>query len=308
MNSQKDDNKNEELRPTVNLVRQQLASLSRFGLMDLPKPTGRWVLDGEQPDLESGQPVSEVPGQAGEQEAAVGADSGTTAAAGNTQTVPSSRLRGEATTEMDVAQGEVARSLPSAPYPDLVPLDERPRELEILSNQVASCVRCAELSSCRTQTVFGVGNPAARLCFLGEGPGAEEDRQGVPFVGAAGQLLDKILEACRMRREDVYIMNCVKCRPPGNRNPDGAELDHCWPYAVGQLEILQPEFICCLGSVAAKTLLDTHLSIGRLRQTFHDYRGSRVMVTYHPAYLLRNPDAKKLVWDDMKLLIREMGI
>ena len=282
-------------------------------MTDLPRATGRWVLDDEEADSQPGQAVSAPPGPAGEQ--APGAATGTgSKPVESDRNNPANRSPAEPNTAdesnaaEETAPGEVARSLPGAAYPESVPPDQRPRELEVLSNQVASCVRCDELSSCRTQTVFGVGNPSARLVFLGEGPGAEEDRQGLPFVGAAGQLLDKIILACQWQREDVYIMNCVKCRPPGNRNPDGSELDHCWPYAVRQLEILQPEFICCLGSVAAKTLLQTELSIGRLRQSFHPYRGSRVMVTYHPAYLLRNPDAKKLVWDDMKLLIREMGI
>ena len=277
-------------------------------MTDLPCPTGRWVLDEEQPAGEPAQAVAESAVLVEPSRIADAADTPTVATPGTTREDSSSRLADNATIAAGTVQSEVARSLPDVPYPDLVPRDRRSSELEILSNQVSGCVRCEELASCRTRTVFGVGNPAARLCFLGEGPGAEEDRQGVPFVGAAGQLLDKIIEACGLQRDDVYIMNCVKCRPPGNRNPESAELDQCWPYAVGQLEILQPEFICCLGSVAAKTLLETHLSIGRLRQSFHQYRGSRVMVTYHPAYLLRNPDAKKLVWDDMKLLIREMGI
>jgi DNA polymerase len=144
--------------------------------------------------------------------------------------------------------------------------------------------------------------------FLGEGPGANEDRLGEPFVGEAGQLLDKIMGACKLARSDVYILNTVKCRPPANRNPSQDELANCWGYAEKQLEILQPEFICCLGSVAARTLLKTTQSIGRLRRQFHSYRGSRVLVTYHPAYLLRTPSAKKHVWEDMKLLMKEMGV
>lgn len=143
---------------------------------------------------------------------------------------------------------------------------------------------------------------------MGEGPGADEDRIGEPFVGAAGQLLDKILNACTLSRDDVYILNTVKCRPPGNRNPAESELENCWPYAVRQLEIIQPEFICCLGSVAAKTVLETKLSIGKLRGQFHQLGSSKVVVTYHPAYLLRTPSAKKHTWNDMKMLMSEMGI
>jgi DNA polymerase len=146
------------------------------------------------------------------------------------------------------------------------------------------------------------------LVFIGEGPGADEDRVGEPFVGAAGKKLDKIIAAIKMDRSDVYILNTVKCRPPANRNPSLSELDHCWEYAERQLEVLQPEFICCLGSVAAKRVLNTTRPLGQLRQQFYSYRGSRVLVTYHPAYLLRTESANRLVWEDMKLLMKEMGI
>ena len=190
---------------------------------------------------------------------------------------------------------------------ELLQVDPRAEQLSILSQEVSQCTRCSELVSCRNKTVFGVGDPMAELCFLGEGPGADEDRQGEPFVGRAGQLLDKILGACKMSRKQVYILNTVKCRPPGNRNPNELELENCWPYAVRQLELIQPKFICCLGSVAAKTLLNTTQSIGRMRGQFFQYRGSQVVVTYHPAYLLRNPSAKRQVWDDMKMLMAAMG-
>jgi len=179
--------------------------------------------------------------------------------------------------------------------------------LEALQREVAGCTRCGELASTRTQTVFGVGNPRARLCFLGEAPGADEDRLGEPFVGRAGQLLNKILEACNLRREDVYILNILKCRPPGNRNPTPDEAHNCRRFLDRQLALIQPEFICCLGSIAAQNLLGTMESIGRMRGKVHDYRDIRVVCTYHPAYLLRNPSAKKQTWDDMKLLMREMG-
>ncbi len=186
-------------------------------------------------------------------------------------------------------------------------LPQRQEQMAILDEQVAGCTRCSELATCRTNTVFGVGNLRPQLCFLGEGPGADEDRQGEPFVGQAGKLLNKIIEACKMSRDDVYILNTVKCRPPANRNPNESELENCWPFAVQQLEILQPEFICCLGSVAARTLLKTKQSIGKMRGQFFRFRGSQVVVTYHPAYLLRNPSAKRQVWDDMKMLLTAMG-
>jgi DNA polymerase len=180
--------------------------------------------------------------------------------------------------------------------------------LPILQQEVAGCTRCDELARTRTQTVFGVGNPNARLCFVGEAPGADEDRLGEPFVGRAGQLLTKIIEACRMKREDVYILNMIKCRPPGNRNPLPDELANCRGYLERQLALIRPEYLCCLGAVAAQNLLGTTVSIGKLRGKVHACRGAKLVCTYHPAYLLRNPSAKKDTWEDMKLLMREMGV
>ncbi len=180
--------------------------------------------------------------------------------------------------------------------------------LEVIRREVACCTRCDELAATRTQTVFGVGNPQARLCFLGEAPGADEDKQGEPFVGRAGQLLTKIIEACTLKREDVYILNVLKCRPPGNRTPLPDEVANCRGYLDRQLEIIRPEFICCLGGVAAQRLLDTTDTIGRLRGRFFERDGIQVVCTYHPAYLLRNPAAKRDVWEDMKMLMHAMGI
>lgn len=181
--------------------------------------------------------------------------------------------------------------------------------LQVLQQEVAGCTRCDILASTRTQTVFGVGNPNARLCFIGEAPGADEDRLGEPFVGRAGQLLTRIIEgAFRMKREDVYICNVLKCRPPGNRNPEPTEAANCRRFLDRQLELVNPEFICCLGAVAAQNLLGTVQTIGKLRGSVHMLRGIKVVCTYHPAYLLRNPAARKDVWDDMQLLLREMGL
>lgn len=185
---------------------------------------------------------------------------------------------------------------------------DRPAALEIVQSDVAACRLCDELAQSRTQTVFGVGDPAARLVFLGEAPGADEDRLGEPFVGRAGQLLTKIIEACTLARDQVYILNILKCRPPGNRNPSPDESANCRPFLLRQLEIIRPEFICCLGAVAAQNLLDTTSPIGKLRGRFHQFQGIQVLATYHPAYLLRNPSAKRATWDDMKLLMRAMGI
>jgi DNA polymerase len=190
----------------------------------------------------------------------------------------------------------------------VVPPAERPMLLDIIRNEVAGCTRCSDLAACRTQTVFGVGNPNARLMFIGEAPGADEDRQGEPFVGRAGQLLTRIIEACKLRREEVFIANVLKCRPPGNRTPLPDEVLNCRGYLERQIAIIRPEIICCVGLVAAQTILNTSVPIGRLRGKFHDYKGTPVVCTYHPAYLLRNPDAKRFVWDDMKMLMRRMGV
>jgi uracil-DNA glycosylase len=185
--------------------------------------------------------------------------------------------------------------------------DPRCTALADVARKVAACTRCRELAETRTQTVFGVGNPYSRLVFCGEAPGADEDRQGEPFVGRAGQLLnDIIVKGMKMRREDVYILNILRCRPPNNRAPLPAEAAACREFLDRQLEIIQPKFICCLGAVAAQNLLGTDTPIGRLRGTFHDYQGIQVICTYHPAYVLRNPQAKKPVWEDIQMLMAEM--
>ena len=181
--------------------------------------------------------------------------------------------------------------------------------LTFLVNRVSKCSRCPELFATRTQTVFGVGKARTDLCFVGEAPGADEDRQGEPFVGAAGKLLNRIIVACGMTREEVYICNIIKCRPPGNRTPLPNEAANCRAHFERQLELVQPKFICALGSTAARYLLNTTQGIGQLRGRFHDYRGIPVICTYHPAYLLphRSPGKKKEVWEDMKMLLAKMG-
>jgi len=179
--------------------------------------------------------------------------------------------------------------------------------LAALEVEFKNCQMC-HLAKTRTQVVFGAGNPEARLMFIGEAPGFDEDKQGLPFVGAAGQLLTKIIEAMKLSREEVYIANCLKCRPPGNRNPEPAEIVSCNPILTRQIEIIQPEIICALGKFAAQTLLRSESPISRLRGKFHDFRGMKLMPTFHPAYLLRNPADKKMVWEDMRLIMRELGI
>jgi uracil-DNA glycosylase len=197
---------------------------------------------------------------------------------------------------------------PAGKPPKSAPPKDRVAALEIIRHEVAGCTRCEVLASTRTQTVFGVGDPHAKICFLGEAPGADEDRTGEPFVGRAGQLLTKMIQACGLQREEVYILNVLKCRPPENRNPLPDEVANCRGYFERQLEIIQPEIICCLGSIAAKSLLQTETAIGKLRGRFHEHNGIPVVCTYHPAYLLRNPPAKGDAWEDLKLMMRKLGV
>lgn len=198
---------------------------------------------------------------------------------------------------------------PTGAYPgQSLPVIQRTDRLSDLARVVAGCTRCDVLAKCRTQTVFGEGSVTPRVVFFGEAPGADEDRTGRPFVGLAGQLLSKMIQACSFAREDVYILNTIKCRPPGNRNPEPSELQNCREFFVSQLEVLRPEYIVCLGLVGSQALLSSTLSIGLLRGKFHKYHESKVVVTYHPAYLLRNPDAKKAAWDDLQMMLRDMGI
>lgn len=193
--------------------------------------------------------------------------------------------------------------LPAGPAPVLSTDRDPEAELADLRVEIGDCRRC-RLSEKRTQVVFGTGSPRARLMFVGEGPGYEEDRQGLPFVGRAGQLLNRILQAMGMSREEVYIANIVKCRPPENRTPLPDECDTCSPFLFRQIAILRPRVICALGSVAVQTLLKTSSSISRLRGEFRCLEdGTPVMPTFHPAYLLRNPEKKKEVWEDMKKIL-----
>jgi DNA polymerase len=167
------------------------------------------------------------------------------------------------------------------------------------------CTKC-RLHQGRTHVVFGVGNPHAELMFVGEAPGRDEDLQGQPFVGRAGQLLTRIIEAIGMKRQDVYIANVIKCRPPNNRNPEGDEIASCEPYLIRQIALVQPRLLVALGTFAAQTLLKTKLPISQLRGRFHTYQGVKLMPTFHPAFLLRNPERKRAVWEDMQMVQREL--
>jgi len=173
-------------------------------------------------------------------------------------------------------------------------------------NEVNQCVKCGELAKSRHSVVFGAGNAKAKLVFVGEAPGHDEDEQGLPFVGSAGQLLTKMIEAMGMSRKDVFICNVLKCRPPQNRNPNPEEIINCSPYLWRQLDLIQPKIICALGKFAAQTLLSSTQTISQLRGNVHDCRGFKLICTFHPAYLLRNPTDKRKAWDDLKKVKAEL--
>jgi DNA polymerase len=174
-------------------------------------------------------------------------------------------------------------------------------DLEAIRVELKNCKRC-KLAPSRKNIVFGSGNPNADLMFVGEAPGADEDERGLPFVGRAGQLLTKIIEAIDMRREDVFICNILKCRPPGNRNPETDEIAACENFLFRQIDAVKPKVICALGAFSAKTLLQTKEPISRIRGNLVDYRGAKLMATFHPAYLLRNPNEKRKVWEDVQAI------
>ncbi len=212
-------------------------------------------------------------------------------------------------------KGTAGTPEPQQQKEDDMPAAPKAAELETIAAEVNKCREC-DLGSTRTNSVPGEGNPNARIMFIGEGPGADEDAQGRPFVGRAGQLLDKIIAACGLKRSDVYIGNILKCRPPDNRDPRADEIINCLPYLQRQIEIINPEIIVALGAHAAKTLLNTTKSIGQLRGQFLEYYTGidkppiKLMATYHPAYLLRNysPDNRRKVWEDMKKVLTELGL
>jgi DNA polymerase len=180
-------------------------------------------------------------------------------------------------------------------------------ELAAIEARAKVCVKCAELSQCRTNVVFGTGNPRAEIMFVGEGPGHDEDVQGLPFVGRSGELLTKIIAAMGFAREEVYIANVVKCRPPENRTPLPDEIANCLPYLLSQIELIQPKVLVALGATAVRALLDVHLGITKMRGHWYTFRSIPIMPTFHPAYLLRNPPAKKEVWEDMKAVLEKLG-
>jgi len=180
--------------------------------------------------------------------------------------------------------------------------------LRLIREDIGDCTRCRLHKQGRKQIVFGVGNPRAELMFIGEAPGADEDEQGEPFVGRAGQLLNNMIKAMGIRREDVYIANIIKCRPPGNRTPERDECETCSPFLMRQIEVIGPKAIVALGAVAAKTLLAINAPMSELRGRWYDFRETKLAVTYHPAYLLRDPRQKKETWKDLQMVMKELGM
>jgi uracil-DNA glycosylase family 4 len=180
--------------------------------------------------------------------------------------------------------------------------------LRLIREDLGDCTRCRLHKQGRKQIVFGVGNPRAKLMFIGEAPGADEDQQGEPFVGRAGQLLNNMIKAMGLRREDVYIANIIKCRPPGNRTPERDECETCSPFLMRQIAAIQPQVIVALGAVAAKTLLAINAPMSELRGHWYDFRGTKLAVTYHPAFLLRDPRQKKETWKDLQMVMKDLGL
>lgn len=269
-------------------LRQRLEALKRAGVDRLPIPL---------PEIQGRNPASRP------------------ATAATTTTRPPDAMPGKPKPAAPVTPKPAPPAAPAALFGgdalegESLPLEARREALTVLAATVAACVRCPELAATRTQTVFGAGDPKARLMFIGEAPGADEDRRGEPFVGRAGQLLtDMITKGMGLRREDVFIANILKCRPPGNRDPSPAEAANCIGYLEQQIAIVRPDYLCLLGLVAARRLLDTALPMNRLRGRWHRVKGVNTIVTYHPAALLRNPAWKKDTWEDLKTLMRAMGL
>jgi uracil-DNA glycosylase family 4 len=204
-----------------------------------------------------------------------------------------------------VADTAAVDPAPSATLPPVI--GDKPSALKLIREDIGECTRC-RLHKGRTNLVFGVGNVNADLMFVGEGPGADEDAQGEPFVGRAGQLLNNMISAMGLRREDVYIANVVKCRPPQNRTPEKDECDTCSPFLMRQIDVIKPKVIVALGAVAAKNLLAVSDSMANLRGRWYDFRNSKLLVTYHPAYLLRDPRQKKEAWKDLQMAMKYLGL
>ena len=206
-----------------------------------------------------------------------------------------------------VAVAVVEENLFAAPKPETGTTDPV-KALRLIREDLGDCTRCPLHKQGRKQIVFGVGNPRAELMFIGEAPGADEDQQGEPFVGRAGQLLNNMIKAMGLRREDVYIANIIKCRPPGNRTPERDECETCSPFLMRQISAIGPKAIVALGAVAAKTLLAINAPMAEFRGHWYDFRGTKLAVTYHPAFLLRDPRQKKETWKDLQMVMKQLGL
>jgi len=219
---------------------------------------------------------------------------------------------GDAATQPKIIQEDaqiLSRKPLSAPAQtlDVIPIADRAAALQLIRDDIGDCTRC-ELHKGRNKLVFGDGDPAARLMFVGEGPGADEDAQGLPFVGKAGQLLNNMIAAMGLKRTEVYIANVVKCRPPGNRTPEPVEANTCSPFLFRQIDVIRPQVLVALGATAATYLLGQRQPLAGLRGRVHAFRGMQLIVTYHPAFLLRDPRQKKEAWADLQIAIRELGL
>jgi uracil-DNA glycosylase family 4 len=309
----------DERRALIRQVRQRLESLGRAGLVYIharsnPKPTERVTIGLRARGSGAGPDASLDEGIAGVSSVERRPEPVTTPsvspplpAVAKPVAAPVPRSTAAASVPLSRTSlfGESGFETPPVPASDRLTI------LTAAAAEVAVCTRCPHLAETRTKTVFGTGSPTARLMFIGEAPGADEDRIGQPFVGRAGQLLtDMITKGMGLSREDVYIANVIKCRPPDNRTPTPEEAANCSSYLDQQIAVIRPEFLCLLGKTAAIALLDVlpTTTMGPLRKRWHSYKGIRTLVTYHPSYLLRTQSAKKDAWEDLQLLMKEMGI
>ena len=288
-------------------IRQRIQSLQRAGVTSFQTSTAEQTdLSELQKQLDAvrndGPPASNIEPQTSSVDARLPL-SAPQASVAETPAAPDTN----SATEVNPTPSD-NRAPNNSPQDSTVMPSQKQTELNIVCQEVANCTACTELADTRTNTVFGVGNPDARLVFYGEAPGADEDRQGEPFVGRAGQLLNKIIEAMGLTREEIYILNTIKCRPPGNRNPTPEEQQNCAGYLQRQLEIIRPEYIVCLGAIASHSFLECKTPIGKMRGQFFQKNGIKVLCTFHPAYLLRDPRRKRDVWDDIQFLMKDMGL
>ncbi len=280
---------------------------SECGSAGLPRATeATWAERGVTALSGGAEATERVPRQSGQHRPDVPSAAPMQATRQLERREPSAASSAAATTAARAPTLADSATAPPRPPASVGPTEEAHRRLAVLANEVSGCTKCG-LHARRKQTVFARGNGSARLCFVGEGPGADEDEQGFPFVGKAGQLLDKMIEAMGFSRDEVYVCNIVKCRPPDNRKPEPGEIAACAPYLAEQLALIDPEVIVALGATAVEGLFGATGGITKMRGRWKLYKGIAVMPTFHPAYLLRNPAAKREVWSDLQAVLRQMG-